>query len=146
MRFHKFETPVSAEVWLDLDAVQGLREAGRGRTEILIGSWTHLVPMPLEDVLALVSPPAAPDTYEEGLAKHMDALRKQGGQGPLNEWNVAYAKTHPLGPTSIREADRAGRLDELERVQRWLDQPLIPPDNIAKYLAKRRAKIEQDGF
>lgn len=145
MRFHKFDYPKAGrgqatEVWIDLDAVVSVRRGGLADTEseITAGNWTHLVAMPLEDVLALISPSAAPDTFEEDLAAHMAKLREQGGQGPLN---MAPPPVSVDISEALEQGERRIRLDELYRLaNRFVDPLGLSP--LTSYIDARRAEIE----
>jgi F420-0:gamma-glutamyl ligase len=69
---HKFDTPSQGYVWINLDQVTTVTRshAGDGAYAVLqvFGShWT--IAMTVDDVLALISPAAAPDTYEGELAQ-----------------------------------------------------------------------------
>ena len=108
MRFHKFDR-LNGPIWVRLDAVDSLI-AAPGGTEIHIGGWTHLVSMPLEDVLALISPPAAPDTYEEELRDRLGKIRAKV---------VEPEPFKVLDP--VQQVDAmllAARLDEIDRLRK----------------------------
>lgn len=76
MRFHKFTTRQGGDIWVDLDQVHAVRGGGKC-TEILMHAWTHVVDLEVADVLALISPPTAPDTYEEELGARIGTIRNK---------------------------------------------------------------------
>lgn len=77
MRMHKFKTvpgqAIGTVAYVDLDAVSAVM-AGPGLQTVLNlpGGGPLYVDMPIDDVLALICPPAAPDTFEEDLARRRD--------------------------------------------------------------------------
>lgn len=77
MRFHCFDIGNGSTIHIDLDGVAAVAPSGQARTLIYAGKNRFSVLLPVEDVLRLINPPAEPDTYEEGLAQHMEALRKK---------------------------------------------------------------------
>jgi len=164
MRFHKFETLKDGLVYVDLDAVHAISPSRSTNlwTRIAVPSGFIEVQMGIDDVMALISPPAATDTYEERLADHMDALRKQGGQGPLNEVkappNMSKRTTDGLElepphvavdvSAALKQGERRIRLDELERFNKELMEefPFSTGSWTDKYIKRRRTEIAQGGF
>lgn len=131
MRFHKFKGRDEGYVWIDLDKVVYVtdeiggepREDGRPLCSMLMqGLNASLwVAESAADVLALIQPSAAPDTYEEELAV----------QKRMNEYRAAAAKRsrknfidrvieRGLGPVPPPTAAAIERLDELDRTARIL--------------------------
>lgn len=138
MRLHKFETPNAGPVWIDLDAVVSVRRGGLADTEseITAGNWTHLVAMPLDDVLALISPPAAPDTFEEKLAQSK-------GHDPIKIFYPdKYGIIRELEAESTGISERLARLDEIERF-RVLIRSGCSWDYLDHHINRRRTEIEQ---
>ena len=132
MRFHKFER-LQGPVWIDLDRVETLIPSPGG-TEIHIGGWVHQVYTPLEDVLALISPPAAPDTYEEELRDRLTAIRSKVAdlppaapapkKRPFKGLKWAPRQTAPTLAKLAIEAQQQARLDELDRIQESVNKAL----------------------
>lgn len=79
MRFHKFKTKQGAGVWVNLDQVEAVYPAGsiEERCNIHTIGASFQVQHAADEVMALISPRAAPDTYEQELAQakagHADA-------------------------------------------------------------------------
>jgi hypothetical protein len=110
---------------VNLDAVQVLVPQ-QDRTDIHIGGWTHPVDMPIEDVLALVSPPAAPDTYEEELRDRLTAIRSKVADLPPAAPAPKKRASEGLNwaPRSYSNTERTARLNELQRVQESVNKAL----------------------
>lgn len=126
MRMHKFKTISEGEVWINLDQVTAVCQSARNPdccSVIASGTW-HSVSARVDDVLALISPPAAPDTYEEELAliKREAEARRPTVQGVMDDVGQPVPLTSD-GPwlnramvdQEVAAAIRAARLDELER-------------------------------
>lgn len=127
-RFHIFQLEGNDRIAIDLDAIYAVRPAGSNRTWIdyavdessrVIGSF--------DDVVALINPPAAVDTYEEDLAR----LKAEGpGKITITPFTVTPGSAEGLEDrpmTSEEEyngpyaADAGGhRIDELYRTVRSL--------------------------
>lgn len=79
MRFYKFKTKQGAGVWVNLDQVEAVYPAGsiEERCNIHTIGASFQVQHAADEVMALISPRAAPDTYEQVLAQakagHADA-------------------------------------------------------------------------
>lgn len=129
MRFHKFENWRGGHTWLNLDAIHGVYEESPGRANVLLGGWTQAVKGTVDEVLALirVTPQQAHPPIETAADRHRAAHATANDE--------TWAKMTP------GEIENVARRDELDKVQAWLDEPLVPPDNIAKYLAKRRGEL-----
>lgn len=115
MRFHQFQNVRGGIVAIDLDAVWGVCPLGGDETTIYAGGGCFPVKGAVEDVLALISPPAAPDTFEEGLARM---------------------------PESTGISERLARLDELERF-RVLIRSGCSWGYLDHHITRRRTEIEQ---
>lgn len=117
MRIHKFTTKQGEPIWIDLDQVHAVRSRDGRTTEILMHSWTHLVDLEVIDVLALVSPPAAPDTYEQELRERINKLGSAMAECSKAKATLTDIPEHILRDP-VREALRAARLDEIERFEK----------------------------
>ena len=148
MRLHKFpKSRHTDEVWINLDAISGVLPARMGGVGCIlhIGDCQWEVKEPLDDVLALISPPAAPDRYEEEL-RNRSAIDPELTRRIANLADAERAKIRAAGPGmriySDRENEIRGRLDELDQVmaaynspQGWL--------GIANYVSNRRAMLNK---
>jgi hypothetical protein len=79
MRFHKFKGADGTLIWIDLD-LWIVAEEPDGTTAVFmrgIGTSHFAVAESVEAVMALVSPPAAPGTVKEELAKNAALHREQ---------------------------------------------------------------------
>lgn len=132
MRMHKFKNQ-NADVWINLDAVAIVQPRGITRTIITTNGWVQEVDGFVEDVLALISPPAAPDTYEEEL------VAKKRAQIDIDA-RIAGAKAHQ----AIIEADKAARLDEFKILeQRICERMGFVPGELGAILDWRRRAIRK---
>lgn len=155
MRFHKFETRSQGLIWIDLDQVHGLKAGDfSNHTKLATPSGFAEVMMPVDDVLALISPPAKPDTYEEQLAKVMPIVRARydastpqwvrdqidAAEDEQRARNIETMKAREAAKADIPEAmsssDRAARLDELERMMDALCYP-----GVVTYYHRRRKEL-----
>jgi hypothetical protein len=123
MRFHKFPRLNGKDVLIDLDKITSLRSGEdvalkdgtvvsrlSRTTRIYLEGTSWAVDMPIDDVLALISPPAAPDTFEEDLARWMAAKKgspplgsASGRAQAVREGIEAEAKLRQEGSGSICE-------------------------------------------
>lgn len=146
MRFHKFETPAeqSGEAWVDLDRIHAIMPdpLRPSRTICATPSGAITVRMPVDEVLQLISPPAAPDTYEEDLAATHEAIgegmraairrhdaerraeamrnmRDMSGKPPVDELVIIETRSGNAPPLrTVHNPKAATRLDELSRIER----------------------------
>lgn len=96
---------------------------------------TIAVDMPIDDVLALISPPAAPDPYEAELAERIEAMRQQGPDKIREAW---------LNRPLIDEEVKTARLDELTRIETALKERLgYLPVKLTDLLDWRREAIRK---
>lgn len=138
MRFHQFQNIRGGMIAIDLDAVWGVCPLGGNETTIYAGGGCFSVKGAVEDVLALISPPALPDTFEEDLAAHMAKLREQGGQGPLN---MAPPPVSVDISEALSQGERRCRLDELDRLMNMFKDP-FGFNPVTRYVDARRRELE----
>lgn len=146
MRFHCFDIGNGSTIHINLDGVAAVAPSGQARTLIYAGKNRFSVLLPVEDVLRLISPPAAPDTYEEGLAKHMEALRKQRDYPKPPTDSVILRMGPPGFGSSNHEEPRMSatmsRLDELFELEQFCVRDDLTP-RLRVYLSRRRWLLRQ---
>lgn len=173
MRFHQFQNVRGGFVAIDLDAVWGVCPLGGDETTIYAGGGCFPVKGAVEDVLALISPPAAPDTYEEELRDRMDAIRAKvvdlpEAAAPYRCPDCGYpaGSLHDSGcwgsrgrnpvveappeatSVNLRTVRRKARLYEVELMRSWAKAKLLWPPSyqfaLTDYLDTRRKEIERE--
>ena len=105
MRFHRFQVEdyqeTFGEIFVDLDAVVAVYKHAENRTFIKFGPQAEkvLVVGSCHDIVRLVSPPAAPDTYEADLAGFGAASARTAGRpvkAAHRPWEIAQAPSEQL--------------------------------------------------
>lgn len=127
MRFHQFQNTRGGLVAIDLDAVWGVCPLGGNETTIYAGGGCFSVKGAVEDVLALISPAAAPDTFEEEIRERKSTIAN-----------------------ALRDGERRIRLDELERIREEIKRARFyaaignaRPSWLEDHITRRRDEIEQ---
>lgn len=120
MRLHQFETDVGM-VWVDLDQAHTIKrheKFPKQRSVVAMPNGCVVVYQPVEDVVALISPPAAPDTYEEELRERKGTVAKM-----------------------LRDGEIRIRVDELDRaLAAWAD--CSPYESFLRWAFARRREID----
>lgn len=127
MRFHKFKRSASREnVWIDLDAITVIRQEGDISTFLLIGAWGEYVDMPLDHVLALISPAAAPDPYETRL--------REAGPGRIIETQADRHKAaHAARSPVVAAAEEISEsIDNGVLIEAWAKMTPGEVENVAR--------------
>lgn len=138
MRFHKFKTrpdqAIGDHAYVDLDQIHTVMP-GVGGAVIGLPGGPLWLDESVADVLVLVSPPAAPDTYEEEIRDRMAAIR---------------AKVVDLSkPVDISEAleqgERRYRIAELKRLDEVASECFagLRDSWLGCYINARITKLEQ---
>lgn len=137
MRFHKFTGGLdSRELAVDLDQVLACEQASDSpsKTELWLPDRVTInVNMPLDDVLALISPPAAPDTYEERQAEAQRAAEQY--QAQLAKQAKAIRNAGP-GPISIKDFKLTTEADA--EAQAFADSPTEENYNALRAAVERK--------
>ncbi len=134
-RFHRFNGDIQ-DVWIDLDAITMLKHRGIG-TQIMTGGYSQEVYMGVNDVLALISPPAAPDRFEEHI-RYEDII------GRAKQQHAAELEDRPMtaepeaGPADVNKI-----LDEINDEQK---AKRIRLDELTKLIDFVNTTAKIDGF